>query len=301
MNIIRNATTDTITRRCSINFSRHLIEFLFLSLAAGCVAENPLKLAAENGFEQHSILGNRFLHTVLRRPASVDSTSAHIYIEGDGIPWINGWVAADDPTPRNALGLKLASLDPNEVVYVGRPCYFGHAKDPGCDSFRWTSGRYSNEVVDSIADAINATPLAEENSPIVLIGYSGGGTLAALLANRVPNVTAVLTIAANLDTDVWTDHHGYDPLHDSLNPATQLMQPEVPHVQLVGGQDDVVPPAVSDSYKQRHTELVLWKFEKFDHVCCWEQQWPAILHRFQNHIESAQNTQTVENIDTSGT
>ena len=54
---------------------------------------------------------------------------------------------------------------------------------------------------------------------LVLIGYSGGGVLAMLLAEQFPATQAVVTVAGNLDTDAWAIEHGYSPLRGSLNPA----------------------------------------------------------------------------------
>jgi pimeloyl-ACP methyl ester carboxylesterase len=59
--------------------------------------------------------------------------------------------------------------------------------------------------------------LVGDNNLVLLIGHSGGA-LAILLAARVPQVVAVVTIAGNLDTDVWTKLHGYLRLQGSLNP-----------------------------------------------------------------------------------
>ena len=47
---------------------------------------------------------------------------------------------------------------------------------------------------------------------VTFVGYSGGGVLAVLIAERLDNVAGVITVGANLDTDAWTEHHGYLPL-----------------------------------------------------------------------------------------
>ena len=67
--------------------------------------------------------GNGFSHLVIQRSGSPPGSRLHVYIEGDGIPWHGNFPSAD-PTPHNTLALRLASLDPNDIAYVGRPCYF---------------------------------------------------------------------------------------------------------------------------------------------------------------------------------
>ena len=71
---------------------------------------------------------------------------------------------------------------------------------------------------------------------VVLIGYSGGGVLAVLIAPQVPG-SAVVTIAANLDVEAWARWHQYTPLSGSLNPATQPPLDALHEWHLVGDRD----------------------------------------------------------------
>jgi pimeloyl-ACP methyl ester carboxylesterase len=120
---------------------------------------------------------------------------------------------------------------------------------------------------------------------IVLIGHSGGGALAALLQSRVEGVIGVITVAANLDTDKWTAHHGYDGLTGSLNPMSQSTDARIPHLQLVGGKDDTVPRYTAEDYARRHPNVELIVIEDFDHACCWEEEWPGMLDRFSAMLD----------------
>jgi pimeloyl-ACP methyl ester carboxylesterase len=54
---------------------------------------------------------------------------------------------------------------------------------------------------------------------LTLVGYSGGGTIAVLLAARRSDVAEVITVAANLDVGYWTQRDGLSPLTGSLDPA----------------------------------------------------------------------------------
>ncbi|MDA9667740.1 hypothetical protein N9T45_02775, partial [Candidatus Pelagibacter sp.] len=48
-----------------------------------------------------------------------------VYIEGDGLSWIDRFTPSSDPTPKNPLAFKLAKLDQNQnVIYLARPCQY---------------------------------------------------------------------------------------------------------------------------------------------------------------------------------
>jgi pimeloyl-ACP methyl ester carboxylesterase len=218
--------------------------------------------------------GTTFQHVVFRRdgrPARV----LHAYLGGDGTPWAGDRPAAD-PTPRDPLLLRLMALDSAPTVYLGRPCYHGRAGAPPCSAALWTSARYSEPVVASMAMALRRMVAAAPVDRLVLIGYSGGGTLAVLLAPRFKETTDVVTIAANLDIDAWADLHGYLRLAGSVNPAAEPRLPEGIHQQhYVGGRDRVVPKEIVARGPIDPSALIV--IPSYDHVCCWEAIWPAVL------------------------
>lgn len=235
--------------------------------------------AAARGFLRQVVRGTEFAHVVYYKPGRAAARGPlHVYLGGDGSPWIEGrWIAAD-PTPRNPLTLRLMALDPAPSVYLGRPCYQGLAQTPPCTSEEWTVGRYSSRVVASMLRALRAVMAARGFDGVVLIGYSGGGTLAMLLAARLADVRAVLTVAANLDPEAWAAYHGYAPLSESLNPAQAPPLPSgIVQMHLVGGRDQNVPAALLRSALARQPHARLLRFPGFDHVCCWEREWPSIL------------------------
>jgi pimeloyl-ACP methyl ester carboxylesterase len=230
--------------------------------------------------------GDGFYHLVIQRMDATSSSRLHVYIEGDGIPW-SGNQPSPDPSPRNTLALRLADQDPTDFVYIGRPCYFFPTKPPRCSPEYWTSHRYSEEVIQSMASAIQRVR-EPRHAEVVLIGHSGGGALAALLDSRIEGVVGVITVAANLDIDAWTEFHGYDPLVGSLNPIQQSRNSNVTHFQIVGGRDTTVPLTTSIGYADAQPNVELISYEKFDHACCWEEEWPAILKRLSMRLgESA--------------
>jgi len=148
-----------------------------------------------------------------------------------------------------------------------------------CSSDLWTTARYSERVVSSLAAAIRKIIAARIYARIALFGYSGGGTLALLLAERLPEVQTIVTIAANLDINAWADHHGYPRLTASLNPANRSPLAEsVRQRHYVGSRDRIVPPNITaQGVKGPNTELIL--VEGYNHVCCWAELWPKILEK----------------------
>jgi pimeloyl-ACP methyl ester carboxylesterase len=222
--------------------------------------------------------GTAFDHLVVRKPGR-PTAPLHVYVEGDGTPWRTREMPADDPTPRMPLAFELMLRDPQAALYLGRPCYFG-VVGPRCDARVWTHERYSESVVESMAEALRAA-LEPSGSPrIVLIGHSGGGVLAVLLAHRLPRVAAVVTIGANLDVARWTARHGYSPLAGSLDPtrlppATRV--PPVPEFHYIGSDDRVVLPGELREYARGRAGVEVIEWPGFDHACCWGEAWRDIL------------------------
>jgi pimeloyl-ACP methyl ester carboxylesterase len=70
---------------------------------------------------------------------------------------------------------------------------------------------------------------------LILIGFSGGGALAALLAERRNDVAGLVTVAANLDLDQWVRAKNLTPLRESLDPAVDAVRlAKLPQVHFVG-------------------------------------------------------------------
>jgi pimeloyl-ACP methyl ester carboxylesterase len=126
-----------------------------------------------------------------------------------------------------------------------------------------------------MAAATRRIVAAEGVGELVWFGYSGGGSLAVLLAARVPESVAVVTVAANLDIDAWADLRRDARLTGSLNPAGQPPLPDrVVQIHYAGGRDRLVP---ADIVRRGVTSGRLVVVPEFDHVCCWAARWPRIL------------------------
>ncbi|HLY95842.1 MAG: hypothetical protein ACM3W8_03880 [Sideroxydans sp.] len=246
---------------------------------AGC-ASPPQRMderAAELGFRRVVVRGQGYDHVAyLKEGKSNADSSLHIYLEGDGTPWVRKRVAAADPTPRTPLMLDLMALDPAPALYLGRPCYQGLSKAKACTPDMWTDNRYSETVVASMTAAVDR--LSAEYRALVLLGYSGGGTLAMLMAERLAKADTVITVAANLDTQRWAALHRQPPLSGSLNPAERPpLPPHIRQMHFAGSKDDNVPPAiVRDAIAQQQgAEFTVVRDQ--DHSCCWREAWPQIL------------------------
>lgn len=251
---------------------------LLIAQTAGCAgpAQRMEERADELGYRRLVVQGDGYSHVAyLKEGRETAGSALHVYLEGDGTPWVRKRVAAADPTPRRPLMLELMSLDPAPSLYLGRPCYHGMSQDKACTPDMWTDKRYSEAVVASMSAALDR--LSADRRALILLGYSGGGTLAMLIAERQPKAEAVVTVAANLDTDRWAGLHQYRALSGSLNPAgRQPLPPRIRQMHYAGGRDDNVPPVlVSDAIKQQGA--VFKVFPGQDHSCCWREVWPEIL------------------------
>lgn len=199
---------------------------------------------------------------------------AHIFIEGDGRPWRSaGRLIADDPTPRRTPLLEQMLQTPAPALYLGRPCYFGQRSE-ACHPMLWTFARYSEQVLHSMHTGL--LQWLEQNPDIreiTLVGHSGGGILALLLAERIPQVTAVTAMATPVDIDQWTDLHGYTRLFESINPA-QLphWRPGVSRQLLYGQQDKQVPADVFLPIARRIPDADVQLIKDAGHGCCAEYQ-----------------------------
>jgi len=260
---------------------RILVFIGFVASLVGCANSPAQRVDSEAhklGFSRTVVPGAGFSHVVYLNHSALVTKRLHVYLEGDGSPWIRDrWVSAD-PTPRNPLMLRLMAQDPEPSVYLGRPCYHGLADRSPCSPEFWTYGRYSQRVVDSMAAALNVIVTERQSTQLVFMGYSGGGTLAMLLAERFFQTWAVVTLAGNLDPQAWAKHHHYSPLWDSMNPTLRAPLPrEIRQIHLIGDRDTVVPVELFMTAVSRQPDPEVKIIADYDHKCCWSELWPSVL------------------------
>ncbi len=211
-----------------------------------------------------------------------------VYVEGDGRSWISRHRPAADPTPLDPVALRLAAADRStSVAYLARPCQLvEHARRGGCHPRHWTSHRYGSAAIGALDEALEhllARARGRAGAPVrlVLVGYSGGGTIAALLAAGRGDVDCLVTVAANLDHVRWSELHRVSPLVGSANPPDRAAAlAALPQVHLAGAADPTVPVAVLDAYLARlgaTDAAVKVVVPGFDHDCCWADVWPQVL------------------------
>jgi len=239
-------------------------------------------LANGKGWEASIVVAGDF-HLLAYAPARVrPSDTLTVYIEGDGFAWASPLRPSDDPTPRNPVALRLALAHPEtNAAYLARPCQYVGADQVACPRRYWTDARFAPEVVDAASLALDVLKARSGAQQLVLVGYSGGGAIAALVAARRPDVERLITVAGNLDHLAWTRHHGLQPLAGSMNPADQADQlRNIPQWHLVGEKDKVIPPALAQGFAERfpsgHQPRVIVE-ANFDHQCCWAENWQRLF------------------------
>lgn len=263
---------------------RHLAGIaLLLPLFSGCAAfQSPAEtadaIATAHGFFKKKFNAGQFTLTGYLKSTGEAGTLT-VYIEGDGAAWEAPGVPPEDPTPRKPVGLLLAVRDGGQhVLYVARPCQFVEAASNGhCGSVYWAGGRFNEKVVAALDSAIEAGRRLSGTSRVTLIGYSGGGVLAALLAARRTDVAGLMSVASPIDHAAWTTFHKITPLSESLNPAEFSDRLKgLPQVHFLGTEDGVVPAGLLEGFAKRMGNPPSARFitiEGFDHQCCWEERW----------------------------
>ncbi|MCU7920661.1 MAG: hypothetical protein KZQ88_03235 [Candidatus Thiodiazotropha sp. (ex Dulcina madagascariensis)] len=236
------------------------------------------RTAHEYGFHRVELVGKGYAHAVFSNGRQEALPRLHVYLGGDGTPWIGRYRVARDPTPRNPLILALMAQDDSPSIYLGRPCYHGESDSEPCSPAIWTSARYSAEVIESMERVLRGIVEDDDYSELVFIGFSGGGSLAMFLARRFPETRAIVTLAGNLDIHAWASHHDYDPLDGSLNPKSMAPLPNrIRQYHLAGAKDGNIPPGIIQGAlgNQSNSQFII--FEDFTHTCCWKKVWRDVL------------------------
>lgn len=291
---------------------RYAAWVLCLLSLAGCVDFSPASrrqhaagMAAASGWEALSLPAGRFVLAafVPRQLHAADTLT--VYIEGDGLAWLTRSQVSSDPTPMQPVAFELALRQPaGAAAYLARPCqYVEGAEARSCRTAWWTGSRFAPDVITATGLAIDQLKQRFSARRLVLVGYSGGGAVAALVAARRHDVALLATVAGNLDTQAWARLNRITPLSDSLNPADAWASLSgTPQLHFTGADDHDVEPAVVYSYQSRFPadrRPVVQVIAGFDHHCCWVQKWPALYPLLTAALQGApsaflpQGTQTI--------
>jgi dienelactone hydrolase len=235
-------------------------------------------LATHAGFKSDVIkAGNFWLQTYQKvQNPRVPYT---VYIEGDGFAFKNKWEISNDPTPIRSMLLNLATHDyRSNIIYIARPCQYQPAlMDRYCNNSYWTTKRMSDEVVNSINVAIKQITHGQQ---VDIIGYSGGGGVAVLVAERNNQIRSIITIAGNLDHVAFNQYHKVRPMIGSLNPidvATKVRH--IPQMHYTGSDDKIVPAFIADKFVQTANSSCVKQeiVPGVSHNNGWENMWNYVL------------------------
>lgn len=260
-----------------------LLLSLTLITISGCDVisrnNNPEVIGELYGFERKLVKGGDFQITTYQK--ITNKLKPYVfYIEGDGMAFRGKYKVSHNPTPRRGVMIKLAAMDPRpNVVYIARPCQYTPMElNPKCDQSYWTHKRLSDDSVESINQVINT--INSNNAKFNLVGYSGGGGIAVLVAARNPMVKDIITIAGTLDHKAFTKHHNVHPMVGSLNPIDYAEEiSDIPQLHLSGGKDSRVPPFIGDSFvTESDSSCVRHKiFSGNSHDKGWSDSWEYVL------------------------
>ena len=231
------------------------------------------------------------------------SDPVYVYIEGDGVLQIKKYgqtFLTDDPSPSPQLPLMLASWHANvepedNIVYMARPCQFTVTTGlDRCQKMDWLKGRYSPKSLESFNSALDALRLRlPPHATFHLIGYSGGGTLAMMLANERTDIARVTTLAANLD------HEAFFKIHEETYPPppfSVISHPEkismIPQLHIIGTQDQIVPESITQAYLSKlkayasNAPVHLKRIDGLDHhnVERWQKVWQELLSQVKKGV-----------------
>jgi dienelactone hydrolase len=277
------------------------LKALTLSIAVWCAACTGLStpaqrkqfadtLAAQKQWQGSLLCVGKFQLMAYMPSVPAPTANLTIYIEGDGLAWITGARVSRDPTPSDPIALRLALAQPEgAAAYLGRPCQYVDAEASNCSSRYWTEARFSSDVVVATDMAIEAIKKRFGARQLTLVGYSGGGAVAALVAGKRRDVNRLITVAGNLNPAAWVGFHHLAPLAGSQNPAENVNTLQgVAQRHLVGERDHNVTPELVRSFaalfpeSERPSVTVV---PGFDHRCCWVERWPLLWRNINARTE----------------
>lgn len=198
-----------------------------------------------------------------------------IYIEGDGLSWVNRVTPSSDPTPINPVGFKLAKSDLSkaDIVYLARPCQY--VKNQACNKDVWARSPYSREIINSYKNII--IELSRDYAELHLVGYSGGAAIVNFLGSiKELKVKSIRTIAGNIEPNEFIRLLNLTPYKNSIN-FNELDQKinEISQTHFYGLNDKIIPKQIHLGYEKKHSDNKCVKVVavKATHEESWESFW----------------------------
>lgn len=247
--------------------------------------QRVIETAEAQGFEHAIYPTKHFKLTAYQRFNRIDDPKVHVYIEGDGNSWKTRYQLSNNPTPKQPLALQLALSDPApNVIYIARPCqYTPLSDDPQCDAKFWSSHRYAPEVIASVNAVLDAVVAQRGNkkTDFLLVGFSGGASVALLTAGQRKDVTQLITVAGDLNHTLLNEHHRTSPLKGSLNPSDNMaLIAHIPQTHWCGTQDGIVPCWTVEAFCKKMNNPALVQCHSLhdaSHHSHWVKAWPDLL------------------------
>ncbi len=279
-----------------MNYKYKLLQTTLITTAlsvglCGCVSSNSLNsrieiannIAKQASMVRKQVKTDKFTFTIFEKITQIDAP-ATIYIEGDGLAWLSRRTPSRNPTPKNPVALRLAMQDniSENVIYIARPCQYSPiTKSQPCPMEYWTSKRFAKEVVESTNQAIDSLKNKYRLNSFNLVGYSGGGALAALIAIKRDDIDTLRTVAGNIDVSAFNSLHNVSQMPQSLNPADQAYKlSQIPQRHFIGENDKIVPPAIFKSFKSKAgvSDCINYTIvPNTTHSKGWENNWKYLM------------------------
>ncbi len=238
--------------------------------------------------EIHQLLGEEFtiqkfstssfiLYGLLR-PAKNNNKTLHVYIEGDGLAWLTRNRQSNNPTPSDSVTRNLVKHDTSNaaVLYLARPCQYQSEEEIKlCNPKFWATHRLAPQVINSLSEAIDQAKKKTGSYDVSLVGFSGGGGAAVLVAAQRDDVRFLGTVAGLLDHKSWTKKQNITPLHGSLNPVDVISKIQtIPQRHLRGTKDPIVIPAAQEQFcKKIRQKNACIEIQNFKHNDKWHNVW----------------------------
>jgi pimeloyl-ACP methyl ester carboxylesterase len=245
---------------------------------AGCAGDRRAvadRLATGAGLQPVSIETGIHRIQAWRRLAAPEQP-ATVYIEGDGLAWLDRHRPSRDPTPLNPVGLALASRDTAaNVIYLARPCMYG-VDDSRCSIPVWTERQFDEPAVAALDRALDQ--LKQPGQRLHLVGYSGGAAMAAALAARRGDVASLRSVAGNLDPAAVNRFHNVTPLPAAIDVAALAPRlARLPQLHFTGTGDRIVPGTIATQFSRAAGPCAAVVSVQADHARGWEEAWPRLL------------------------
>jgi len=238
-------------------------------------------IASHAGFTKEYIKAGQFTLMTYQK-FNRHSGSISIYIEGDGQAWETRHKLSNDPTPLNPVALRLAAVDPAEnIAYMARPGQYPLEGSSWCDSKYWSGSRFAPELINAFNMAIDILKKKSQARYVGLVGYSGGGAIAVLVAARRHDVITLRTVAGNLDPKVFCNYHHVSQLEGSMDPMDVARKvARIPQRHFIGSKDLVVPFAEIESFVSMEGDKTNTRITMVDgvsHNDGWCRHWRKLL------------------------